>query len=105
MAQTLNTQTHRSRRFSLVLGFVLAASATGVACSKHDPPPPTIVQAAPVEAPAGLVAELFVPKPSAVWAGTRDIGFGPSAMFPQSAALFFGGLLELEPRAIEQLDP
>lgn len=78
------------------------------ACGKDsaDPKPSPSAQAplGAVPAPAGLVAELLVPKPGAVWVkvralGGQKLGLAPASL-PGAMGLFFG----LPAMSIEQID-
>jgi hypothetical protein len=84
---------HAFRAAALSVAVCLATFSTGCSgCSKGSPSgssssaQPVVLAAIP--APAGLMAELCVPKPDAAWAKVRATLGGPAAFLPGS----FGGI-------------
>ena len=78
----------RLRAWSFAL---LVPLALGVGCNEEpkEPPPAAPVVLSPVPAPAGLVAELFIPAPETLWNKLRIVVGGGSVFLPKG----FGALV------------
>jgi len=74
------------------------------ACKRSAPPPPEALARAPVPAPAGLVAEIIVPRPDRTWDTVRAKLRATTSLVPNSPAVLLGGALGLPLAVLEQLD-
>ena len=92
----------RLARYALVLPLVALAALPS--CGKDSGAPPASAVLAPLPAPAGLVAEIFVPKPSAAWTKVRELGGGPAKLLPASYAMLVATVLGLPATAAELVD-
>ena len=92
------------RRGLLLAALALAASPAG--CSKPDPQPAPVplIDLSPVPAPAGLVAELFLPTPDATWAKARIAVGGPALFLPVNAGTLVANLLGMPVTAAQEID-
>ncbi|MRG97179.1 hypothetical protein [Polyangium spumosum] len=71
----------------LLLAAALALPALGAAGCKDDPPPPQkVAPLEPIPAPAGLLAEVFVPNPDEAWQKARAAVGGPALFLPSNAS-------------------
>lgn len=92
-------------------GFALLALAAGLSaapagCSKPSPPSDAAapIDLSPVPAPAGLLAEVFLPTPDATWAKARLTASGPALFLPTTAAALIANLLGLPPTVAAEID-
>jgi hypothetical protein len=95
-----------SRRFGL-LGAVCAGTALALGAGCGDKPkelPPAPVVLAAVPEPAGLAAELVIPKPGTLWTKVRNLGGDKLSLLPASFPMLVASLLGLPPAAIESLE-
>jgi hypothetical protein len=89
------------RLLALCAMFVLIVLS---ACKKDAPKRATAVDLAPVPAPAGLAADIFIPKPATVFASLRTSIGGPLALAPATFPAAVVTLLGLTPQLLEQID-
>ncbi|MCC6647605.1 MAG: hypothetical protein IT374_18795 [Polyangiaceae bacterium] len=89
-----------------LLPHLLALSVAAAAGCKDTPSlgPAPAASMAPVPEPAGLVAEVMIPKPGQTWARLRTLVGGPAAMLPQSFGMGAAMLLGLSPKVAELID-
>lgn len=69
---------------------------------KELPPAPVVLPAVPE--PAGLAAELIIPKPGTLWTKVRNLGGDKLALLPASFPMLVATLLGLPPAAIESIE-
>jgi hypothetical protein len=96
-----------ARRLVLPLVLTLPFVALGPAgCGKKETPaePQKAASLDPVPAPAGLVADVFVPSPDASWAKARATVGGPALFLPSSASGLMATLLGLPLAAGPEID-
>ena len=89
-----------------LLPHLLALSVAAAAGCKDTPSlgPAPVASMAPVPQPAGLVAEVMIPKPAQTWTRLRTLIGGPAAMLPQSFGMGAAMLLGLSPKVAELID-
>ena len=77
-------------------------------CGSPEGPSPSAsakaVELAPVPAPAGLLAELYVEKPGATWSRVRKLVGGPARLLPAGFQMLAATLLGLPPEAAGLID-
>lgn len=97
----------RSRRRWLAV-CVAAVLASGCSCEDESKPQqPSVakpVSLAPVPAPAGLVADLYVPAPDETWGRLRALGGARAALMPASYQMLAATLLGMPPTAATNID-
>ncbi|WP_437611412.1 hypothetical protein WMF20_05860 [Sorangium sp. So ce834] len=94
-----------SRRAAALLALVLGLSAGALGCKSPGAPADAGVQGlSPVPAPAGLIAEAFLPTPDATWAKVRALVGGPAALLPGSAGALAASLLGLPIAVASEID-
>lgn len=84
-----------------VSGALLFAPGCGEK-TKELPPAPVVLPAVPE--PAGLAAEIFIPKPGTLWTKIRNLGGDKLALLPASFPMLVATLLGLPPAAIESIE-
>ncbi len=89
-----------------LLPHLLALSVAAAAGCKDTPKlgPAPVASMTPVPAPAGLVAEVLIPRPAQTWQRARALVGGPAAMLPQSFGMGAAMLLGLSPKVAELID-
>lgn len=94
------------RRLRAPFFFVASlALAAPIGCGKDSsggPPVPEVL--APLPAPAGLVAEVFVPKPNVLWGKLREVAGGPARLLPPTFSVMVSSMLNLPAGASELID-
>lgn len=93
------------RRALLLSALALAAAPAG--CSSSEPKPTAsepAVDLSPIPAPAGLVAEAFLPTPDTTWAKARIAVGGPALFLPVNAGTLIANLLGLPPTVAAEID-
>ena len=91
------------RRFLLVVSF----SLLGLVACKREPAPgpaPSASARAHVPAPAELIADVVIQKPSKTWTELRALGGGPAQLLPENFQLLLATLLGLSPLAADSID-
>lgn len=86
--------------------YLLALSLAAAAGCKDTPSvgPAPAASLAPVPQPAGLVAEMLIPKPAQTWNRVRTLIGGPAMMLPQSFGMGAAMLLGLSPKVADLID-
>ncbi|WP_437486982.1 hypothetical protein WME75_05100 [Sorangium sp. So ce1014] len=93
------------RRAAALLALVLGLSAGALGCKSPGGPADAGVEGlSPVPAPAGLIAEAFLPTPDATWAKVRALLGGPAALLPGSAGALAASLLGLPIAVASEID-
>src|SRR5262245_642106 len=102
---------HPFRAAALAVGLCLATgscSAFADGCSKGSTSGSSVstqpVALTPMPAPAGLMAELFVPKPDAAWSKLRSTLGGTAALLPASFGAFATYVLGLPVSLMGEID-
>lgn len=95
----------RSRTAAL-LAFALGLSAGLGGCKSPGAAPDAgaVASVSPVPAPAGLIAEAFLPTPDATWARARAIVGGPAVFMPASAGGLVVSVLSLPMTVAGEID-
>ncbi len=96
-----------SPRRSVVRTLAVAVAALGLvmpACKSDKAQPPAVVALQPVPAPAGHVADVFIPTPDATWQLMRAKLGGPMALLPATFPGAVVTILGLSPQLLEQID-
>ncbi|EYE99990.1 Autotransporter adhesin [Chondromyces apiculatus DSM 436] len=91
----------------MLLGAALALAVVPAGCSKSEKPPePAVsgVDLSPVPAPAGLIAEAFMPTPDATWAKARIAVGGPAMFLPVNIGTLVVTVLGLPPTVATEID-
>ncbi|MDI1446445.1 hypothetical protein [Polyangium sp. 6x1] len=89
----------------LLFALALALPATLVGCKDEAPPPPQkVAPLEPIPAPAGLLADVFVPNPDDAWAKARAAIGGPALFLPSNAGNLAVTLLGLPLAASAEID-
>ena len=91
----------------LVVVPVLFGSALGLGgCATKAPQEIAAVaeDLSPIPAPAGHLADLFVPSPDAAWTKARALVGGPAAFFPQSFGALAATMLKLPVTVAAEID-
>ena len=91
--------------FAVALLLAASVSACG-SCGKPQAAPdasPTVAQA-PVEAPDGLVARVWVRAPDKVWSRVQNAVSGALALLPPETAAMLCGALGIDPQAAAWID-
>ncbi|MFO0661543.1 MAG: hypothetical protein U0165_17180 [Polyangiaceae bacterium] len=84
---------------------VLMLGSAALGCGSKDEKKPAPVEAPkPVPEPAGLVAELFIPKPATTFTRLRNLVGGPAMMLPPAFGQAAGMMLGLPAAVGDQLD-
>ncbi len=108
VAATTTTSRSRLRRplrwaLLLLLPALLAAcSSCGSSKGKSSPAP--AVELAPVPAPAGLLAALYVENPGATWTSVRKLVGGPARLLPVGFQMLAATMLGLPPETAGLID-
>lgn len=95
------------RRFArcLAIAAALLLPLQAASCKKDTPQPPEkVAPLEPVPAPAGLLAEFFVPNPESAWAKARAAVAGPAMFLPQSASMLAATMIGLPMTASIEID-
>ncbi|XYH99666.1 hypothetical protein ACMHYB_07875 [Sorangium sp. So ce1128] len=93
------------RRAAALLAIVLGLSAGAVGCKSPGAPADAgVAGLSPVPAPAGLIAEAFLPTPDATWAKARALVGGSAALLPGSAGALAASLLGLPIAVASEID-
>ena len=93
--------------FGLVVVPVFLGSAVGLGgCATKAPQEAAAVaeDLSPIPAPAGHLADLFVPSPDAAWTKARALVGGPVAFFPQSFGALAATMLKLPVVVAPEID-
>ncbi|WP_437336292.1 hypothetical protein [Sorangium sp. So ce394] len=94
-----------SRRAAALLALLLGLSAGALGCKSRGAPDDAGVQGpSPVPAPAGLIAEAFLPTPDATWAKVRALLGGSAALLPGSVGALAASLLGLPIAVASEID-
>ncbi|MDI1480637.1 hypothetical protein [Polyangium sp. y55x31] len=89
----------------LLFAVALALPATLAGCKDEQPPPPQkVAPLEPIPAPAGLLAEVFVPNPDEAWAKARAAVGGPALFLPSNAGNLAVTLLGLPLAVSAEID-
>lgn len=96
----------RGARAGVAALALFALSPLVMSCSKSTP---TLTEGKgealpPVPAPAGLVAEIYIPKPNATWAKVRASVAGPMLMLPPTFPMLALTALGLPPASSDEID-
>ncbi|WP_437600821.1 hypothetical protein WMF28_04600 [Sorangium sp. So ce590] len=93
------------RRAAALLALVLGLSAGALGCKSPGAPADAgVAGLSPVPAPAGLIAEAYLPTPDATWAKARALLGGPAALLPSSAGALAASLLGLPIAVASEID-
>ncbi|XXT21384.1 hypothetical protein WME94_07460 [Sorangium sp. So ce429] len=93
------------RRAAALLAVVLGLSAGAAGCKSPGAPADAgVAGLSPVPAPAGLIAEAFLPTPDATWAKARALVGGSAALLPGSAGALAASLLGLPIAVASEID-
>ncbi|WP_437715784.1 hypothetical protein WMF45_04800 [Sorangium sp. So ce448] len=93
------------RGAAALLAIVLGLSAGALGCKSPGAPSDAGAAAlSPVPAPAGLIAEAFLPTPDATWARARALIGGSAALLPSSAGALAASLLGLPITVASEID-
>ncbi|WP_437648451.1 hypothetical protein [Sorangium sp. So ce362] len=93
------------RRAAALLALVLGLSAGALGCKSPGAPADAgVAGLSPVPAPAGLIAEAYLPTPDATWAKARALLGGPAALLPGSAGALAASLLGLPIAVASEID-
>ncbi|WP_437735140.1 hypothetical protein [Sorangium sp. So ce1335] len=102
---TVSSTSFARRRAAALLAIVLGLSAGAPACKSPGAPADAgVAGLSPVPAPAGLIAEAFLPTPDATWARARALLGGPAALLPGSAGALAASLLGLPIAVASEID-
>src|SRR5512139_509852 len=106
-ASTLRGRPRRAvTRFArgLLFAVALALPALGAGCKDEPPPPQKVAPLEPIPAPAGLLADVFVPNPDEAWAKARVTVGGPALFLPSNASNLAVTLLGLPLAVSAEID-
>lgn len=93
------------RGAAALLAIALGLSAGALACKSQGAPADAgVAGLSPVPAPAGLIAEAFLPTPDATWARARALLGGPAALLPGSVGALAASLLGLPIAVASEID-
>ncbi|WP_437781855.1 hypothetical protein [Sorangium sp. So ce1097] len=93
------------RGAAALLAIALGLGAGALACKSQGAPADAGVEGlSPVPAPAGLIAEAFLPTPDATWAKARALLGGPAALLPGSVGALAASLLGLPIAVASEID-
>ncbi|WP_434045680.1 MULTISPECIES: hypothetical protein [Sorangium] len=95
----------RHRAAAALLATFVGLSAGALGCKSPGAPADAgVAGLSPVPAPAGLVAEAFLPTPDATWAKVRALVGGSAALLPGSAGALAASLLGLPIAVASEID-
>ncbi|WP_433933695.1 hypothetical protein AB3662_04860 [Sorangium cellulosum] len=95
----------RRRAAAALLATFVGLSAGALGCKSPGAPADAgVTGLSPVPAPAGLVAEAFLPTPDATWAKVRALVGGSAALLPGSAGALAASLLGLPIAVASEID-
>ncbi|MCC6552258.1 MAG: hypothetical protein IT372_04450 [Polyangiaceae bacterium] len=100
------TSITRARRLAVLLAFAAGLAAAPSGCSSPGPAPDAgaSVDLGPIPAPAGLIAEVYLPTPDTTWAKARLAVSGPALFLPASAGALAANLLGLPITIASEID-
>ncbi len=88
----------------LLFAVALALPVLAAGCNETPPPPQKVAPLEPIPAPAGLLADLFVPNPDEAWTKARAAVGGPALFLPSTASNLAITLLGLPLAASAEID-